>query len=414
MKTVNQVSIRLPKMGESVADATLSVWLKQVGDNIEKDEIICEIGTDKVDSELPSEYSGVLKEIFVQEGQTVHVSDVIAIIETEDEIFEQNSLPQFNSAQDEEVTFSKKPQLIDKNEVGFLSPVVRKMVAQHQITAKELNTLKGSGQNNRIRKIDIEQFLKNKERQLAPKTKFNLEISPGDEVKTLTRTRQVIAKNMLESSQWIPHVTTFVDINVSHLVILRNNLKEHYLENNLKITYTHILMYEIVQSLKAFPQLNSWLDENEWVIKKDIHLGFATALPNGNLVVPNIKCANIFEVEDFVKSVATISKKARANKLQPEDYLKTTFTVTNTGIFGSVMGTPIISAPQVAVLALGSIQRRPVVNVINGEEQLGIGDVMYASISYDHRVIDGALASKFLSHLKTNIEQLKCPVHKNE
>lgn len=414
MKTIQQAPIRLPKMGESVADATLSVWLKEVGDTIEKDEIICEIGTDKVDSELPCEYSGVLKEILVQEGQTVNVGDVIAIIETEDEIREQSSTNQAEINTVENDSTTAQSALMDKNQVGFLSPVVRKMVAKHQITVSELQTIKGSGEKNRIRKNDIEQFLKEKERRLAPKSKFDLEVLPNDEVKTLTRTRQVIAKNMLESSQWIPHVTTFVDIDVSRLVILRNNLKEHYLENNLKITYTHILMYEIVQSLKAFPQLNSWLDEKEWVIKNDINLGFATALPNGNLVVPNIKSANEFEVEDFVKAVASISTKARANELQASDYLKTTFTVTNTGIFGSVMGTPIIAAPQVAVLALGSIQRRPVVKTVNGEEQLGIGDVMYASISYDHRVIDGSVASKFLSHLKTNIEQIECPVHKTE
>ena len=419
---MKEVAITLPKLGESVADATLTTWLVQEGEEVTKDQILCEVGTDKVETELPSEFNGIVVNLLCNEGDVINVGEPLLVIKTNDEIAAQLPVDQVLAAQEikeqsqtkssspkiEPTGLSVKGDVVPReltDEVGFLSPVVRKMVVANAIAPADLVKIKGSGANGRIAKKDIEAFLSAERQKMKKPSRRNLQLVEGDEVKPLSRTRQIIAEKMQEASQWIPHVTTFVDIDVSALMQERENQKQQFIEQHqTKLTYTHYMMYFVVEALKQFPALNSWMNDDEWIIKKDINLAFAIAVSEEKLIVPNIKAAQNFSFIDLVKAVNSISEKAKLNQLKADDLQHSTFTVSNTGIFGSMMGTPIISAPQVAIIAFGEILRKPVVQIQNGQEQIVASNVMTASISYDHRVIDGKLASQFLKYLKDSIE----------
>ncbi len=408
------ISIPLPKLGESVAEATLLQWLVQPGDSVEKDQILCELGTDKVESELPSEYAGIVRELSVQEGQTVVVGSSLLTLEVDEELVAEQLIQNVQKSQDENTTEAKTKIHAASNsfdyktsEIGFLSPVVRKIMAENQLEVQDIKHIKRTGTNHRLTKRDIEQFLY----QRNNASKFSIQkriltIEEGDEVVHLSRMRQLISDSMQHSNREIPHVTSFVEIDVSYLIYRRAELKEQFTQDGLKLSLTHLMQFQLVQSLKKFPSLNSWFNVDEWIIKEQINLGFATALDNGNLIVPNIKSAQNLSLHQLVATMNQKSSEAKSNKLQADDLKDTTFTVSNTGIFGSVMGTPIISIPQVAILALGAIQRKAIVRQKNGDEFLEIGDVMMASLSYDHRVIDGALASSFLTDFKNRIESM--------
>ena len=419
---MKEVAITLPKLGESVVDATLTTWLVQEGEEVTKDQILCEVGTDKVETELPSEFNGIVVNLLCNEGDVINVGEPLLVIKTNDEIAAQLPVDQVLAAQEikeqsqtkssspkiEPTGLSVKGDVVPReltDEVGFLSPVVRKMVVANAIAPADLVKIKGSGANGRIAKKDIEAFLSAERQKMKKPSKRNLQLVEGDEVKPLSRTRQIIAEKMQEASQWIPHVTTFVDIDVSALMQERENQKQQFIEQHqTKLTYTHYMMYFVVEALKQFPALNSWMNDDEWIIKKDINLAFAIAVSEEKLIVPNIKAAQNFSFIDLVKAVNSISEKAKLNQLKADDLQHSTFTVSNTGIFGSMMGTPIISAPQVAIIGFGEILRKPVVQIQNGQEQIVASNVMTASISYDHRVIDGKLASQFLKYLKDSIE----------
>jgi len=408
------IDIVLPKLGESVADATIIKWLKDVGDKVDKDEIFVEIGTDKVDTELPSEYSGIITSIDVQQGEKALVGEVICRIESDSEVASNKE-----STSKEEIEIPKESVQVEipvKEEVAkyrgeiFLSPVVRNMVTNKEITTEQLTEITGSGARGRITKKDVQSFLKKKTNTTTSQgftaaAKRNLDIEPGDEVQSLSRIRQVIARNMLESVQTIPHVTTFVEVDVTELVNWRKANKQRFQDNlGDKLTYTHIIMKVIVDVLGDFPKLNAWMNGNdELIIKRNINLGFATALENGNLVVPNIKSAQDISLEGFVTGVNDIGRQAKTGKLGPSSYENTTITVSNTGIFGSLMGTPIISVPQVAVIALGEIHRKAAMFLLENKEHIAIRDVMTISMSYDHRVIDGAYGASFLRALKNKL-----------
>lgn len=419
---MKEVAITLPKLGESVVDATLTTWLVQEGEEVTKDQILCEVGTDKVETELPSEFNGIVVNLLCNEGDVINVGEPLLVIKTNDEIAAQLPVDQVLAAQEikeqsqtkssspkiEPTGLSVKGDVVPReltDEVGFLSPVVRKMVVANAIAPADLVKIKGSGANGRIAKKDIEAFLSAERQKMKKPSKRNLQLVEGDEVKPLSRTRQIIAEKMQEASQWIPHVTTFVDIDVSALMQERENQKQQFIEQHqTKLTYTHYMMYFVVEALKQFPALNSWMNDDEWIIKKDINLAFAIAVSEEKLIVPNIKAAQNFSFIDLVKAVNSISEKAKLNQLKADNLQHSTFTVSNTGIFGSMMGTPIISAPQVAIIGFGEILRKPVVQIQNGQEQIVASNVMTASISYDHRVIDGKLASQFLKYLKDSIE----------
>lgn len=405
-----EIQILLPKMGESVMEAIVTNWLKKPGETIEKDESFVTIGTDKVDSELPSEYEGILKEILVEEGDEVKVGHPIAILEVDE-----NTIVQAVNKVVEEITLTEEAEavvlLADKKLDGksFLSPVVRKIAAENGLEIEDLKKIKATGDNGRIRKVDVLNYLKPVQKIQPPNQSFqklNLNIQPEDDVRNLPRIRQIAAEHLQTSYQSIPHVTTFIEVNVSNLVDYREKIKDQFLEENgVKVTYTHFIMKAVIDCLQEFPTFNAWMNVDELIIKKDINLGFATALPDGNLIVPNVKKVNEMTLKEIIENVNSIGNQAKSNQLKSTDIQDTTFTVSNTGIFGSLMGTPIISRPQVAVLALGEIRSGAGVIEVDGKETLAICKMMMLSLSYDHRVIDGALASQFLSALKNKLEK---------
>ncbi|MBP7173114.1 MAG: 2-oxo acid dehydrogenase subunit E2 [Cloacibacterium sp.] len=408
---MKSIHITLPKIGESTTEAKIVEWLKAPGELIQKDEMFVVIGTDKVDSELFSEYEGVLQEILVKNGEECLVGQAIAIMEVKDEVFvAKEAEPVDVSIVKETQEIPRKSPLLDKNlGLNFLSPVVRKMASENNLTLYDLQKIQGSGENGRIRKQDVEAYLfpaqKSSLSSISIEEKMVLKIEEGENLEPLSKMRKIIAEKMEKSWRSIPHVTTFIDADVSNLVKYRENIKGQFLEKTgTKLTYTHLLMKCVIDALQLYPQLNSWFNNEEWVEKKNINLGFAAALPDGNLIVPNLKNAQLLSVEDIAKQVSEIASRAKNARLKPDDITDTTFTVSNTGMFGSKMGTPIISQPQVAVLALGNILKSPWVITENQEEKLAIREIMALSISYDHRVIDGALASKFLMEVKKNIE----------
>lgn len=417
MKTIN---IPLPKIGESTIEAKIVEWLKKPGDFIKRDELFAVIGTDKVDSEIFSEYEGTLKEILVKEGEEVSVGTPICTLEVDDAVEENSGVILIEAKRNEEslkdfstplhASQNDKTQLTPRNSelVSFLSPVVRKMAAENGLSLEDLQKINGTGENGRIRKQDVENFLKpRKQKTYTPfvEEKLQLKVELGEALEPLSKMRKLIAENMENSWRSIPHVTTFMDVNVTNLVTYREENKEKFLqENEVKLTYTHLIMKAVIDAIKVYPTLNSWFNNEELLEKRNINLGFAAALPDGNLIVPNIKNAQNLSVVEIAQQVSEIGTRAKNGKLKPDDIQDTTFTVSNTGMFGSESGTPIISRPQVAVLALGNILRRAWITEENGEEKILPQSVMTLSLSYDHRIVDGALASKFLTEIKKNME----------
>lgn len=409
---MKEIQIILPKMGESVMEATITNWLKKPGDKIEKDELFVTIGTDKVDSDLPSEYEGILKEILVQEGEEAKVGHPIAIMEVSADTVVHT--PMVETAKSEVVKTETSVELLETKSLdgkSFLSPVVRKIAAEYGLEIEDLKKIVPTGENGRIRKADILKYLKKDEKPIQAgvvSTKLNLNIQPEDKVESLPRIRQIAAAHLQSSYQIIPHVTTFCEVNVSNLVKHRDSIKDSFFqENGVKVTYTHFIMKAVIETLKEYPKFNAWMNEDELILKSDINLGFATALPDGNLIVPNVKKVNDMSLKEIIENVNLIGNNAKSNKLKSTDIQDTTFTVSNTGIFGSLMGTPIISRPQVAVLALGEIRSGAGVILVDGKEELAVCKMMMLSLSYDHRVIDGALASQFLSSLKKKLESFE-------
>lgn len=410
---MKEIQILLPKMGESVMEATITNWLKKPGDSIAKDELFVTIGTDKVDSDLPSEYDGLLKEILVEEGQEAKVGHPIAIMEVSADTIVHEVQLEKDITSNETQTTSEIELLESKSLDGksFLSPVVRRIAAENGLEIEDLKKIKPTGENGRIRKQDILTYLKKDEKPIQQgfiSSKLNLNIQPEDSVESLPRIRQIASQHLQNSYQIIPHVTTFSEVNVSNLVAHREKIKDEFLkENGVKVTYTHFIMKAVIDTLLDYPKFNAWMNEDELILKKDINLGFATALPDGNLIVPNVKKVNEMSLKEIIENVNLIGSNAKSNKLKSTEIQDTTFTVSNTGIFGSLAGTPIISRPQVAVLALGEIRSGAGVVEINGEEEVAVCKLMMLSLSYDHRVIDGALASQFLNSLKGKLQQVQ-------
>ena len=409
MKTIN---IPLPKIGESTTEAKIVEWLKKPGDFIKRDELFAVIGTDKVDSEIFSEYEGTLKDILVKEGEEVSVGTPICTMEVDGAVSEnfitkekQKSVETVTENQSESQNLKLASRISDQK---FLSPIVRKMAAENGLSLEDLQKINGTGENGRIRKQDVENFLKPRKQNTSTpfvEEKLQLKVELGEALEPLSKMRKLIAENMEKSWRSIPHVTTFMDVNVTKLVAYREENKEKFLqENAVKLTYTHLIMKAVIDAIKVYPTLNSWFNNEELLEKKNINLGFAAALPDGNLIVPNIKNAQNLSVVEIAQQVSEIGTRAKIGKLKPDDIQDTTFTVSNTGMFGSESGTPIISRPQVAVLALGNILRRAWIVEENGEEKILPQSVMTLSLSYDHRIIDGALASKFLTEIKKNME----------
>ncbi len=415
------VSIVLPKLGESVAEATILKWLKAPGDSVAIDESIAEVATDKVDTDLPSEYEGVIHELLVKEGETVAVGSVIATIEIVSEV---RDTPQKDKNEKVEVAIKIEPkqdlldatnapakQEYDRKTIGsagmFLTPVVRNIAIEAGLTPDDLLRIRPTGSHQtRITKKDILNFLAPKPEVTERDPKRKLNIQKGDEVIPLTRIRKLIAEHMSTSVHTAAHVTSWVLTDVTDAVEWRESHREDFMDlYKVRLTYTHIFLYQVARTLLEFPKLNAWLNGGEeLIIKKAINLGVATATPDDNLIVPNLKQAQSMDLKDISIAVSALGQAAKRNRLKPQDIEDTTFTVSNTGIFGSLMGTPILALPQVGILALGAIESVPSVVERGGKEVIQIRKKMYMSMSYDHRIIDGAYGSRFLSALRKRIE----------
>ena len=425
--------LKLPKMGESVAEATITSWLKEVGDTIELDEAIVEIATDKVDSEVPSEVEGTLEKILFSKDEVVAVGTTIAIIETEavegSEV-EVEPVPKVEdkivaaASEIEKAIESVAVPISKTSESGkFYSPLVRNIAKTESVSMDELETIKGSGKDGRVAKNDILAYIENRataskhiskvqpaENEIASVPKHVQKAAPvsvngEDEVIEMTRMGKLISKHMVDSVQTAAHVQSFIEIDVTNIVKWREKVKDAFFKREgEKLTFTPIFMQAVASTIKKYPLINIAVDGDFIVKKKNINLGMAAALADGNLIVPVIKNADQLNLVGMTKSVNDLANRARNNALKPDDIQDGTYTVTNVGGFGSVMGTPIINQPQVAILALGAIRKVPAVIETSEGDFIGIRQKMFVSHSYDHRVVNGALGGMFIKTLKEILE----------
>jgi 2-oxoglutarate dehydrogenase E2 component (dihydrolipoamide succinyltransferase) len=425
--------LKLPKMGESVAEATITNWLKEVGDKIEADEAVLEIATDKVDSEVPSEVSGVLVEKLFGKDDLVQVGQTIAIIETEGGNVEapsaevapavvaeiQKTIESVKESVSAPVNFSES----DK----FFSPLVKNIAKEEGVSLAELESISGSGKEGRVTKEDILSYVKNRGSQpvaavvepakvvaapvvaQTPVSKSQpatpVSVNGGDEVIEMDRMRKLISGYMVASVQTSAHVQSFIEVDVTNIVKWRDKVKNAFEKREgEKLTYTPIFMEAVAKALKDFPGMNISVDGDFIIKKKNINLGMAAALPNGNLIVPVIKSADQLNLVGMAKAVNDLGNRAKMGKLKPDDTQGGTYTVTNVGTFGSVFGTPIINQPQVGILALGAIRKVPAVIETPEGDFIGIRQKMFLSHSYDHRVVDGALGGSFVKRVAEYLE----------
>jgi len=431
--------LKLPKMGESVAEATITNWLKNVGDKIEMDEAVLEIATDKVDSEVPSEVSGVLVEQLFGKDDVVKVGQTIAIIETEGGSSSAENSSVTSSAVEmpiaiAEVTKTINPEVSGAKEAvapadfsgsdKFFSPLVKNIAQQEGVSVAELESISGSGKDGRVTKDDILNFVKNRTNQpvvaqkvtpvaqpvvqnVQPTTTSAVPVSVngGDEIVEMDRMRKLISGYMVASVQTSAHVQSFIEVDVTNIVKWRDRVKNAFEKREgEKLTFTPIFMEAVAKALKDFPGMNISVDGDYIIKKKNINLGMAAALPNGNLIVPVIKNADQLNLVGMAKAVNDLGNRAKAGKLKPDDTQGGTYTVTNVGTFGSVFGTPIINQPQVGILALGAIRKVPAVIETPEGDFIGIRQKMFLSHSYDHRVVDGALGGSFVKRVADYLE----------
>jgi len=423
----------MPKLGESIIEATITKWLKGVGDTIEEDDAILEIATDKVDSEIPSPVDGVLVETFFEEGEVVAVGVVIAVIETEDdaevkESSDENSVAtkgktdQINKEIEESANqlATEIEETIEQGDFKtsnrFYSPLVKSIAKEENIAFEDLEKIAGSGKAGRLTKQDILNYLENRGKEKTAITKVpptkpvkapgvNVAVGTGDRIEEMGRMRKLIADHMVMSKQVSPHVTSFIEADVTKIVNWRNKVKDSFLKREgEKITYTPIFIDAAAKALRDYPGLNVSVDGNNIIYRKNIHIGMAAALPNGNLIVPVIKNADQRNLIGMAKTVNDLATRARSNKLMPDEISGGTFTITNFGSFDSLTGTPIINQPQVAILGLGAIVKRPVVIETPEGDTIGIRSIMILSLAYDHRVVDGALGGLYLKRLREYLE----------
>lgn len=441
-----QYELLLPKMGESVAEATIIRWEKNIGDTINIDDTILEIATDKVDSEVPSPVAGKLVKQLFQENDVAQVGDVIAIIEIEGESEKENATITLEPEPViEEVPFipeEKKEEAVNKTadfstSEKFYSPLVKSIAQEEGISVAELDSIKGSGNEGRVTKDDLLGYISSKNGVLAPAQtqekvqpvaqstaqtvvtdlptsvkqtepikKPAITASGSDEIIEMDRMRKLIADHMISSTQISAHVTSFVEADVTNMVLWRNKVKNTFEKREgEKITFTPIFVEAVAKAIKDMPMINVSVNGTQIIKKKDINIGLAAALPSGNLIVPVIKSADQLNLVGLTKSVNDLANRARINKLQPDEVQGGTFTLTNVGTFGNAMGTPIINQPQVAILAVGTIKKKPAVLETEYGDVIAIRHMMFLSLSYDHRVVDGALGGRFVKRVADYLEQ---------
>jgi len=439
------VELVMPKMGESVMEGTILNWLKKPGDRIQQDESVLEVATDKVDTEFPSPFNGVLKEICANKGDVIQVGAVIALLETESHQISETrpSVHQPVATEQKSVT-PPTPIFIEKKVIHstiphsnggsgnrFYSPLVLNIARQENISMSLLETIPGTGKEGRVTKNDIFSFLediksekkvaasaetvttKTQERQTQENiytdssyvSKPAASYSGNTEIIQMDRMRKMIADRMVESKRISPHVTSFVEADVTNIVYWRNRWKNDFMEReSVALTYTPIFIEAVVKAIKDYPMVNISIEDDKIILKKDINIGIAVALPNGNLIVPVIKNADQLNIVGLTKKVNDLAKRARNNKLTADDLTGGTYTVSNVGSFGNLMGTPIIVQPQAAILALGAVVKKPAVIETPQGDTLGIRHMMFLSHSYDHRAIDGSLGGMFVRRVADFME----------
>lgn len=434
-----QVEVLLPKMGESVAEATITKWLKAEGETIDSEESLVEIATDKVDSEVPAPETGTIVKILVQEGDVAQVGQPIAIISTggestttvapatpaATEVPAEKLAAQVPHVPSPVATNIEIPTTSDNGR--FYSPLVKNIAKEEGIAVAELDSIAGSGQNGRLTKTDLLDYIKNRGNQpaaapavveqkaahapsAAPAPKVE-KVEPAKsygsnvEVIEMDRMRKIIADHMVMSKHTSPHVTSFVEVDVTNIVNWRNRIKDSFFKKEgEKMTFTPIFIEALVKAIKDYPMINISVDGNNIIRKKDINIGMAAALPSGNLIVPVIKNADQLNLSGITKRVNDLANRARQNKLTPDEIQGGTYTLTNVGTFGNLMGTPIINQPQVAIMAAGAIKKKPAVIETPDGDFIGIRHMMFLSHSYDHRVVDGALGGSFLRKVADYLE----------
>jgi 2-oxoglutarate dehydrogenase E2 component (dihydrolipoamide succinyltransferase) len=425
----------MPKMGESVMEGTILSWLKKVGDKIEQDESVLEVATDKVDTEVPATFAGTLKEILAEKGKVVAVGSPIALIETGDTTSSvQTTVPVSKPAEAPVIvstpvvpiasTVLPVSSSVNGNSKKFYSPLVLNIAKEENISFEELEHIPGSGAEGRVTKNDIVKYLEQRKHvaslpkakeepaisskahvQDAPQIEGTRSYSGEHEIIQMDRMRKMIADRMLESKRISPHVTSFVEADVTHIVYWRNRMKNEFMEKeNAALTFTPIFIEAVVKAIKDYPMINVSVDDDKIIVKKDINIGMAVALPSGNLIVPVIKNADQLNIVGLTKKVNDLAKRARQNKLTPDDLTGGTYTISNVGSFGNLMGTPIIVQPQCAILALGAVIKKPAVIETPEGDSLGIRHMMFLSHSYDHRVIDGSLGGMFVRRVADYLE----------
>jgi 2-oxoglutarate dehydrogenase E2 component (dihydrolipoamide succinyltransferase) len=427
---MNITEFKMPKMGESISEATIISWLKNVGDFVEAEETILEVATDKVDSEVSSPVSGIITEIRFQKDAVVGVGEVLALI---DESQVSESRQQISAILENTQEISKKtevdsntksvtrnPKPATRNSDAFISPLIISIAQKENLSIEELQTIPGSGTDGRLQKSDVFNYLKNRKYPIQSKPttinhkpstyskpKINF-IEGKDRIVEMDRMRKMIADHMVYSKQTSPHVTSYIEVDVTNLVNWRNENKDKFQKNyNEKLTFTPIFVDAVAKAIVDFPMINVSVDGKKIIVHKDINIGMATALPNGNLIVPVVKNANEKSLSELAKTVNHLADASRNNKLKPEEIQGSTFTISNVGTFGSLMGTPIINQPEVAIIALGIIKKRPEVITTEKGDEITIRSMMYLSLSFDHRVVDGFLGGSFLRKIGDYLEQFE-------
>ncbi len=417
-------------MGESITEATIINWLKKVGDTVVAEETIVEVATDKVDNDVPSPVSGVITEIRFGKDDIVKVGEILALIEADSQVSKvesQASAQPTATGQTSDVkrqtTDNRQPATDNRqsksNPDAFLSPLIISIAQKENLSIEEVQSIPGSGADGRIQKSDVFNYLKNRKYPITsrpttdtrqPTTTYPkpiIQYTEGkDRIVEMDRMRKMIADHMVYSKQTSPHVTSYIEVDVTNLVEWRNKNKDAFAaKHNQKLTFTPIFVDAVAKAIADFPMINVSVDGKNIIVHKDINVGMATALPSGNLIVPVVKNANEKNLLELATTVNHLAESSRNNKLKPDEVQGSTFTISNVGTFGSLMGTPIISQPEVAILALGIIKKRPEVITTEKGDEIAIRSMMYLSLSFDHRVVDGFLGGSFLRKVGDYLEQ---------
>ena len=420
------LEFKMPKMGESISEATIINWFKKVGDFVEAEETLVEVATDKVDSEIPAPFSGTITEIRFGKDDIVAVGEVLALIDSEGveetrDKRQDSKLESQSPVEAKPTTQYPQPTTINRklSTDNFLSPLIISIAQKENLSIEELQTIPGSGTDGRIQKSDVFNYLKNRKYPIQskptnnnqqstssfPKPKINF-VEGKDRIIEMDRMRKMIADHMVYSKQTSPHVTSYIEVDVTNLVEWRNANKDNFLNKyNEKLTFTPIFVDAVAKGIQDFPLINVSVDDKNIIVHSDINIGMATSLPSGNLIVPVVKNANEKSLSELAKTVNHLAESSRNNKLKPEEIQGSTFTISNVGTFGSLMGTPIINQPEVAILAFGIIKKRPEVITTSKGDEIAIRSMMYLSLSFDHRVVDGFLGGSFLRKIGDYLEQ---------